>query len=40
MGNKIAGAQKTEMPIAADGHFGEMKKTETTSKSHRVGRYV
>ena len=29
MGNKIAGAQKTEMSISADGDFGEMKKTET-----------
>ena len=39
MGNKIAGAQKTEMSISADGDFGGMKKTEIPSKSRRVGRY-
>ena len=37
---KFVSAQKTEISISADGDFGEMKKTETPSKSRRVGRYV
>ncbi len=36
---KFIGAQNTEISISADGDFGEMKKTETPSKSRRVGRY-
>ena len=36
---KFVSAQKTEISISADGDFGEMKKTETPSKSRRVGRY-
>ena len=37
---KNADAQKTDISVSADGYFGEMKKTETPSKSRRVGRYV
>ena len=32
--------QKTEISISAAGCFGEMKKTETSSKRRRVGRYA
>ena len=39
-GPKFVGAQKTEISISADVDFAEMKKTETPSKSRRVGRYV
>ena len=39
-GTKFVGAQNTEISISADGDFGEMRKTETPSKSRRVGRYV
>ena len=37
-GTKFVGAQKTEISISADGDFGEKKKTDTPSKSRRVGR--
>ena len=39
-GTKFVGAQKTEISISADGDFGQLKKTETPSKSRRVGRYA
>ena len=31
---------RREISISADGDFGEMKKTDTPSKSRRVGRYA
>ena len=39
-GTKLVVAQKTEISISADGDFSEIKKTETPSKSRRVGRYA
>ena len=39
-GTKFVGAQKAGISIYADGDFGEMKKTETPSKSRRVGMYA
>ena len=33
-------AEHTDISVSADGDFGEMKKTETPSKSRRIGRYA
>ena len=39
-GTKFVCSHKTDISISADWDFGEMKKTETPSKSRRVGRYA
>ena len=38
-GKKFVGGQNTDISISADRDYGEMKKTETPSKSRRAGRY-